>query len=339
MIRVFLIDELSALTALKNILGQSLDITVVGTAHNRQQALAQVPQLKPDVVCSEAYLPGEEGVALAEQLMDVSPVPILMLSAALQDDPSLAASLLAAGVVGVLARPAQLSGFEDPQFARELIRKIKLLSGVSVFRRKQRASSVMPTSAISTSAIRPSRRILVIGASTGGPQALEVVLSKLPAHYPFPIICVQHISQGFLDPFLLWLGGKVKLSVGIAQVGEKPMPGRIYFAPDHANLEFDGQGRFTYSHAIECLHYPSVDKTFQAIAEHYASSALAVLLTGMGDDGALGLQAIANAGGVTIAQDEASCVVFGMPKAAIASGAVQKVLNLEQIAEELCRHG
>ncbi len=334
MIRVFLVnDNPTTLTALKKALSQTTDISVVGTANHSQQAIEAILQLQPDIVCSEASLPERSTLALVQQLMDVYPTPILIIGTATQDDPTLIADLLNAGALEALITPALTSFIANDDLMKQLTRKIKVLAGVSVFRRKPQ-TSVKP----STTYTAPRRqKIVVLGASTGGPQALEAVLSKLPAHYPLPIVCIQHISKGFLDPFILWLNGKVKLPISVAKAGEYPEPGRIYFAPDHANLEFDNQGRFAYSHAPEYLHYPSVDVTFHGIAKQYGHLATAVLLTGMGDDGAGGLKAIAQAGGMTIAQDEASCVVFGMPKVAIETGAAQKILNLEQIAETLCR--
>ncbi len=335
MIRVFLVDGSPPIVSLlKKILERFPDITVVGTAENGRQALELIPQLKPDVICSEAYLPGMEGLALIQQLMDICPTPILIVSSPARDrHQELITRFFEAGVIDVLAKPTLATGFEEPQFARELARKIKVLAGVSVFRRK---AQTPPSPVLPLAVAEPYLKILVIGASTGGPQAFEAVLSKLPANYPFPVICVQHISKGFLDSFILWLTDKVKLPVTVAKAGEKPELGRIYFAPDDANLELDAQGRFHLSLTPDSLYYPSVDVTLHSLARYYRSKAIAVLLTGMGDDGASGLKAIADAGGLTIAQDEASSVVFGMPKAAIETGAAQKILNIGQIGDMLC---
>jgi len=359
LIDVLLADaDLAALTAIQTALASYPDIRIVGTAHNAQTALALMAELKPAVLCSEATLPGD-ALVLVSEVMQRQPTPILILSAAVHGHPALIADLQAAGVVDVLAKPAQYHDYGSVPFGKALSRKLKVLSGVMVFRRK---ASFTPQPAFGGALPAPQKRaleldgsgfkkphqpplgqtrrpatIVVIGASTGGPHALETVLAKLPADYPLPIVCVQHISQGFLDPFIVWLAGKVKLAVGIAKAGEQPKSGHIYFAPDHANLELDCQGHFRFSHGAEYLHYPSINVTFHNIARYYGRQAIAVLMTGMGEDGADGLHAIARAGGVTIAQDEASSIVFGMPKAAIEKGAAQKVLNLEQIAEEICR--
>lgn len=334
MIRVFLVDDTLTVLILKKMLSQFAEISVIGTAQDKQQALELIAQLKPDVVCSAANTPELDSLELTRQVMDVCPTPILILSTLVRDhQQGLIAQFLDAGAVDTLVKPNPENGSDTVFFTRELARKIKVLAGVTVFRRKQHSPIETPQI---TATIGQTQQILVIGASTGGPQAFEAVLSKLPANYPFPVICIQHISKGFLEPFILWLGSKVKLPIAVAQPGEKPQAGHIYFAPDHANLEINGQGGFFYSHAPEYLHYPSVNVTFASIAQYFANKTIAVLLTGMGDDGASGLKAIADAGGITIAQDEASSVVFGMPKTAIDIGAAQKVLNLEKIAETLC---
>ncbi len=361
MIDVFLVDaDPAALAAIQTALVAYPDLRIVGTAHNAQQALASIAQLKPAVLCCEAILPGQDALVLVSDVMEKQPTPILIVSAAVHDNPALIADLQAAGVVDVLAKPTQYRDYENVLFSKELARKLKVLSGVMVFRRKAQPTTLpashfmdplpppqKPLASLDMAGgpkldmpvfqARRSGAILVVGASTGGPHALETVLAKLPADYPLPIVCVQHISQGFLEPFIVWLAGKVKLAVSIAKAGEQPKNGHIYFAPDHANLEFDSRGHFRFSQAADYLHYPCINVTFHNVARHYGRQTIAVLMTGMGEDGADGLRAIAQAGGVTIAQDEASSTVFGMPKAAIENGAAQKVLNLEQIADEICR--
>ena len=333
MVRVFLVDDdLATELALRAILEKTPDITVLGSASPHGQALTAITQTLPDVICLKVSLPEQTGLSITEQIMAQCPAPILILSPELNG----INQLLAAGAVDSLAIPKSGLSIDDAAFSKELLRKVKVLSGVIVFKRTQ----THPSLSISPVNFIPStkQQIVIIGASTGGPQAFEAVLSKLPANFPFPVVCVQHISQGFLDPFIVWLNGKVKLPVSVARSGDKPTVGQIYFAPDHANLEVDGLGRFTYSHAPQYLHYPSIDVTFQAIADYYGDRTIAVLMTGMGDDGASGLKAIALAGGITIAQDEASCVVYGMPKIAIETGAAQKILSLEQIGNQLCRY-
>jgi two-component system chemotaxis response regulator CheB len=183
---------------------------------------------------------------------------------------------------------------------------------------------------------RASVRIVAIGASTGGPQALREILSHLPAGFPVPVVCVQHIGTGFLAEMVAWLAEVSHLSVRQAAQGEVPQGGVVYFAPEDAHLELDGEGRFDLSPAPPCDgHRPSITVTLRAVARRFGAGTVGVLLSGMGRDGAEGMADIAAAGGVTIAQDEASSVVYGMPREAVALGAAQQVLPLEQIAPAL----
>ncbi len=180
------------------------------------------------------------------------------------------------------------------------------------------------------------KKVVAIGASTGGPQALHAILTQLPENFPLPVICVQHISEGFLQGLVDWLASECQLPVKIAPACEWPKPGTVYFPPEGRHLELDARGRFIYSAAPPVSgHRPSVSVTFNSVASFYGLGAAGVLLTGMGRDGAEGLLAIAKAGGLTVAQDEASCVVFGMPKEAIALGAARYVVPVSEIAELL----
>jgi two-component system chemotaxis response regulator CheB len=179
-------------------------------------------------------------------------------------------------------------------------------------------------------------KIVAIGASTGGPQALHTILSQLPPKFPVPVVCVQHISEGFLKGLVDWLGSECHLPVKIAPAGERPQPGIIYFPPEQKHLEFDNQGRFLYSSMGPVSgHRPSVTVTFNAVAKCYRRAALGILLTGMGRDGADGMLELFKQGGITIAQNEASSVVFGMPREAIALSAAQYILPITEIAPML----
>ena len=178
--------------------------------------------------------------------------------------------------------------------------------------------------------------MVVIGASTGGPQALREILGNLPARFPLPVVCVQHIGSSFLAEMVMWLAEICPLPVRKATHGETPQASVVYFAPEDAHLEWDDGGRFALSQAAPVDgHQPSVTVTMRAAASCFGAGAVGVLLTGMGRDGADGMVSIAAAGGITIAQDEASSVVYGMNKQAVELGAVQYILPLEQIAAAL----
>ncbi|HEY9738610.1 MAG TPA: CheB methylesterase domain-containing protein, partial [Trichocoleus sp.] len=179
-------------------------------------------------------------------------------------------------------------------------------------------------------------RIIAIGASTGGPNALHTLLRALPLTLPVPVLCVQHISEGFLPGLIDWLRRECRLPIVIAQAGQIPQSGTVYFAPEDRHLEIDASGRLACTPPPPVDgHCPSATVLFKSVAAFYRRSSIGVLLTGMGRDGANGLLAIAQAGGLTLAQDEATCVVFGMPKEAIALGAAQHVLPVQKIGPHI----
>lgn len=369
-IRVFLVDDSPlALVMLQRLLATSPDIEVVGTARNGREALAAFERTKPQVICTDYHMPEMDGLALIQETMAVFPRPILVISSTI--DPAerhKAFPLLSAGAVDVFAKPDTNTPFEHA--ATELVQKIKLLSGVVVITRRLaganalglKAGSVNAVtvgtivtrpdagSAVSGSAVSgpvppilPPRkasliRIVAVGASTGGPQVLQTIFSALPANFPCPIICVQHISQGFLSGLIEWLDAQCHLRVKIASHGEVALPSTIYFPQENTHLTLDNQGRLIYVYTPPVDgHKPSVTVTFDSVARHYGHSALGVLLTGMGADGAAGLESIMRAGGTTLVQDEASCIVFGMPRQAILRGAAHYVLPPDELTRSLIR--
>jgi two-component system chemotaxis response regulator CheB len=349
-IRVLLVDDSHiALEILQRILSQAPDILVVGCAKDGIEALALLPQVNPDVICTDYHMPRMNGLQLTELVMMKYPRPILVISISVQTaDARIIFKMLESGAVDVFPKPP--SGlFEDyKKIQQELIERIRVLSGVSVFTRnkrnnllsleKQAPKKPAPPPPI-VFAIAPDTKIVTIGASTGGPQALQTLLSQIPVGFPAPIVCVQHISRGFLMGLIDWLSSICHLPVKVAVQGTLPEAGTIYFAPEDRQLEFDELGRFLYSAAIPVDgHCPSVTMTFQSAARVYGARSIGILLTGMGRDGATGLLAIRKAGGVTIAQNESTSIVFGMPQVAIEIGAAQNVLAIQEIAPFLMNH-
>ncbi|MEQ8958686.1 MAG: CheB methylesterase domain-containing protein, partial [Coleofasciculus sp. C2-GNP5-27] len=182
----------------------------------------------------------------------------------------------------------------------------------------------------------PKPKIIAIGTSTGGPPALQEIFSQLPANFSVPILCVQHICNGFLQGLIDWLAPTCKLPIKIAESGNRPQPGIIYFPPEQHHLELDSQGKFVCENTVTFDgHCPSITVTFESVAKVYVKKTTAILLTGMGKDGAKGMLAVAKAGGLTIAQDQATSIIFGMPKEAIELGAAREVLPLGAIAPML----
>jgi two-component system chemotaxis response regulator CheB len=360
-IRVLLVEDSPvALVILKRILATSPDIEVVGTARHGREALELIPKLQPQVICTDYHMPQMNGLEFTEEVMMRFPRPILVISASVQvENTQTIFKMLNAGAVDVFPKPRAPSIEEYELLKQELISKIKILSGVTVFTRHRRNSSM--TTPVNHQAVKletkpnfpisqssesnfpfknhySKYKIVSIGASTGGPQALNNILSQLPINFPLPILCVQHISEGFLQGLVDWLASESQLPVKIARVGELPQPGVIYFPPEGRHLELDSFGKFLCTNSPPVSgHRPSVSVTFASVAKCYGAANIAVLLTGMGRDGADGMLAIAQAGGVTIAQNEASCVVFGMPKEAIALGAAKHILPVNEIATMLIR--
>jgi two-component system, chemotaxis family, protein-glutamate methylesterase/glutaminase len=347
-IKVLLVEDSPiALEILQRLLNSSTAIKVVGTAHHGKQALELIPGTQPDVVCVDLLMEYMDGLELTRQVMASCPRPILVISNAVQEtDTDNIFRLLQAGAVDVFPKPKAGSPSDYEKVKTALIHKIKVLSGVKVFTRplskpescrrgEMVAISPPKIPAISNlTVVQNSQfKVLAIGASTGGPGAFEKILCRFPAHFPLPVICAQHISEGFLEGLTHWLKAHCSLNVKIAQIGELPQPGTIYFAPETQHLELNAQGRFSYSPQKQARAYcPSITLLFKSIARFYGNTCLGVLLTGMGNDGAEGLKAIFETGGLTIAQDESTSVIFGMPKEAIALGAAQYVLPLQDIA-------
>ncbi|MGD1804534.1 chemotaxis-specific protein-glutamate methyltransferase CheB [Dapis sp. BLCC M126] len=365
-IKVLVVDDSPiALIVLKRIFATSPEIEVVGTAKNGLEALKLIPQVQPDVICTDLHMASMNGLEFTREVMHKYARPILVISSSVQEhDTQNVFQLLEAGAVDVFPKPQ--TGFTSDYDAikQELINKIKILSGVKVFTRHYHhintvnreyrqqlfVRNIQHKLAKSPSVSAPQTipkyprlskiiKILAIGASTGGPQALKTILNNLPSTFPIPIICVQHISNGFLNGLVNWLANECKLPIKIAISGELPEAGAIYFPPEDHHLELDNRGKFFCSKTPAIGgHRPSITVTFNSVANFYGSSATGVLLTGMGRDGADGMQAIAQAGGLTIAQDEASSIIFGMPKEAIALGAAQYILSINDISHKLLNY-
>ncbi|RZM81794.1 chemotaxis-specific protein-glutamate methyltransferase CheB [Leptolyngbya iicbica] len=342
-IRLLLVEDSPvALAILQRLLRDHPAIEIVGIAANGVEALQLIPQVDPQIICTDLHMPKMDGLTLTREVMARFPRPILVVSASVQDeDTQNVFRLLEAGALDIFPKPRTGLAAEYEKVQQELINKIRVLSGVSVFtqhRREVRPTPLPPpppASAIAASHQLDIRapRVLAIGASTGGPQALQTILQALPKQFPVPILCVQHISSGFLQGLIDWLNLKSALHIKIAVAGEMPAPGTVYFPPERHHMQIDRYGRFELTQSPPVAgHCPSVTVLLESVAAYYRRSAVGIVLTGMGRDGAEGLHAIALAGGTTIAQDEATCVVFGMPKEAIALNAAQHILPIDNIA-------
>ncbi len=342
-IKVFLVEDSPvALNILQRILNSSSDIEVVGTAQNGIDALKQILLHKPNVVCTDLLMGKMDGLELIKNLMTEFPLPILVISDLITaNNTQRIGQLLEAGAVDVFPKPK--TGFiqDYEKQKNDLVNKLKIISGVRVFtkRSEHNRSPIKIDNKLNQNVQLFSNigitnyQIVAIGVSTGGPKAMQQIISQLPANFPLPIVCTQHISVGFLNSLISWLSIESRLKIKIAQIGEQPLPGTLYYAPEQYHLEIDCRGRFAYSQSPAInSHRPSVTTMFQSLAQFYGKSIIGILLTGMGRDGVTGMQEIYQCGGLTIAQDEDSSVIFGMPQEAIKLGVVEQILPLDKIA-------
>jgi two-component system, chemotaxis family, protein-glutamate methylesterase/glutaminase len=302
-IKVLLVDDSPiALELLQRLLRSSSEIEVVGTARNGREALALIPQVDPSVICTDLHMSPIDGLELTKEIMAKFPRPILVISNSVQEnDTKNIFGLLQAGAVDIFPKPASGDYTEYERVKDRLLAKIQMLSQVKV---KARAiATALPSNNLGANGNNTDTlRAIAIGASTGGPQAIHKIITALPQDLPVPIICAQHIGDGFLAGLISWLKEDSKLNVKVAQIGETPEPKTVYFAPERAHLEFDTQGEFIYSNFTAATNTcPSIDALFRAVARIYGRSSASILLTGAGSDGVAGTEAIANAGGLTIA--------------------------------------
>lgn len=331
-IREFLVHTLSSDTKIR----------VIGTAANGEEALEWVRKKKPDLITMDIHMPKMDGFEATRRIMETYPVPIIIISGSSADDEvATTFRALEMGALTVIPRP---NGIGHPRYeatAKELVQTVKLMSEVKVVKRWARpvAAAIPRLSSAEAASIEcaPARiDIVAIGASTGGPQALQAVLSGLPGDFPAPVLVVQHIAPGFLRGLVEWLAGSCVLPVRIARHGETLQPGQVYIAPDGFQMGVRRGGIVVLSQdETENSHCPSVSCLFRTVAEVYGRNAAGVLLTGMGKDGAEELKLMKERGAVTIAQDAQSSIVHGMPGEAIRLEAAVHVLAPERIAAAL----
>jgi len=323
-------DSRTYAAGLSRLLEHDREINVIGLCETAEQAIARLPALRPDLVTMDLELPGMSGVHAIEQIMGVVPVPILVLSGHVERGSQTALHALAAGALDALPKADFDLRDPDSDAAQALRHRVKVLSDVHVIRHPRARLKPHRASGSWT------RRASVIGicASTGGPQALAALLAGLPATFPIPVLVVQHIAAGFVDGFARWLDSEVPLPVQLAAPGAMPDRG-ILVAPDGAHMLLRADGTIDLDRTtVAGPHRPSGDVLLRSLAASVGPDAVAVVLTGMGRDGAEGLRDVRAAKGLTIAQDEATSVVYGMPRAAAECGA-ELVLSIDDIPERL----
>jgi two-component system chemotaxis response regulator CheB len=346
-IKVLVVDD-STLSRemLTTILSSDKDIHVAGQAANGREALEMVVRLKPDIITMDIEMPVMNGLDALERIMATNPVPTLVVSS--RGDAGTAYSAVSKGALEIISK-----GEIDPENPDDLIQKIKLLSRVKVIthlRTGQAGKNVsdaqrFPEPRVQAGAVGQSRlkgerhppfKVVAIASSTGGPKALSELLINFPSQFSCPIVIAQHISDGFISGMVEWLGKLTQLKVKVGEDGDQIAPGTVYVSPSERHMKINPDRRIRLvNRSPGDLYHPSCDILLSSIAQTFGSSSIGVILTGMGSDGAVGMERIKAAGGMTIAQDEKSSAIFGMPKVAIGRGCIDKVLSLDAIAGQI----
>ena len=333
---------------LEYIINSDERLEVALSVSTAEEALARLPGLRPDIISMDINLPGMDGLEATHRIMTEQPTPILIVSSSIADqEANTSLEALRAGALTVAEKPV---GIGHPHFdvqATQLINKLVIMSEVPVVRQRQgrylRTGGPSPQGGITptdfVAITRKAEIYLALGvvASTGGPQALVRLFTDLGNDFPLPVFLVQHITPAFVDSFARWLESVTRWKVIIAEEGTRPVPGHIYIAPADCHLRVEpggatGNVRLTLSGSpLVSGQRPSGSELFSSMAATYGRQAIGVLLTGMGEDGADGLLAMRTAGAHTIAEDQSTAIVYGMPAAAVNRGAATETLPLHRI--------
>jgi two-component system chemotaxis response regulator CheB len=343
MIRVLVVDDSAVMRAfLSRVVGSQPDMELLGASPDPLLAIDRIRRNPPDVITLDVEMPRMNGLDFLRNLMAVRPLPVIMISSLTREGAETTMRALELGAVDFFPKPANFDGLEAT--AQEIAEKIRAAAGARIVRRRPvTASAPAPKKTALPPATQPAapaggQRVIGIGASTGGVEALRDVLTALPPHMP-PILIAQHMPPGFTETFARRLDTLCRMHVKQAEDNEVVRTGVAYIAPGGRHLVLARRGagyhlRVTDDPPVN-RHRPSVDTLLRSVARAAGHQAIGVMLTGMGGDGAEAMLEMSQSGAFTIAQDEASCVVFGMPRQAIAAGGVREVLPLSEIAGRL----
>jgi two-component system chemotaxis response regulator CheB len=341
-IRVLLAeDSPTARHHLADILNQTPGMRVIGEARDGAEVLALAEELRPDVISMDIRMPRVDGLEATRQIMARCPTPIVVVSALLDADIDLSFRALQAGALAVVEKPPARHDPTFPDKQRQLVTTLAAMAGLHVVRRWENApgrNTVTDTSELTTPAtVKPE--LIAVGASAGGPSALSTLLKGLTADLPVPVVVVQHMLDEFIPGLARWLSDGSPLPVRVASDGLVLEPGIAYLSPGTAHLTVARRGNALVASLVqeqgEYRYRPSVDVLFESVAQVCGQAGIGILLTGMGDDGAAGLLVMRESGARTLAQDKASCTVFGMPAAAIELGAAEQIVPLARLSRVL----
>jgi len=339
MIRTLIVEDSQVgQKLLTYLLNSDPQIEIIGVAVNGEEALRIAAQLKPDVITMDIHMPRLNGYETTRRIMETNPVPIVIVSGSfIAKDGEKTFKAMEAGALAIVRKPC---GPGHPEFltdAEELIRTVKIMSEVKVVRRWPGVRPAAPKP-MEKVRVNPHIKLVAIGASTGGPAVLREILSALPKDFPVPIMVVQHMSRGFMEGFVEWLNHTTDLQVRVATDGECLVAGHVYFAPDNRHMLVGKDFRVHLSVSLpENGLRPAVSSLFRSVQATCGNHSVAVLLTGMGRDGAEELKKLRDSGAVTLVQDRETSVVYGMPGEALLLNAADYVLSPLSIAECLER--
>jgi len=346
MIKVLIVDDSAFMrNALSNMLSSDPEIKIVGTARDGLEALEKVASLNPDIVTMDVEMPRMDGITALRHIMEKNPVPVIMVSSITTEGAKVTLDALDLGAVDFIPKNLSDLSINIVKIREILIDKIKHIARKGIVKRRIRP--VTAPKAIEIPKSMPVRttgerriNLVSIGTSTGGPKALQEIIPKLPKDFPTPIVIAQHMPPNFTGPFAERLNQLSQITVKEAEEGESLKNGVAYIAPGKGHMRMKRprgiETVITISESKEEFIYrPSVDALMFSVAEFFPGRALGVILTGMGNDGLKGLTELKKTGGRIFAQNEDTCVVYGMPKAVVDAGIADKVLSLEEMAGEI----
>ncbi len=326
---------LMAVEALRRVIISSHGHQVAWVARNGVEAVALCASDRPDLILMDLFMPEMDGIEATRRIMAKTPCAIVIVTADVNDHAARVFEAMGAGALDAVNTPA-LGGLADQTDTKALLAKIEMLRHL-IGPVGDRSTGAAKAAAGHPAEFKPGR-LVVIGASAGGPAALAKVLSGLPAEFPGAVAIVQHVDAQFAPGLADWLAGQTRLKVRLAEDGDPPEPGTVLLAGKELHLVLNTSSRWAYQRLpADCAHRPSVDVFFESVAKHWKGGVVGVLLTGMGRDGAAGLLALKKHGHPTIAQDRASSAVYGMPKAAAEMNAAGEILPVDKIAPRLTK--
>ncbi len=336
MIRILVVDDSAFMRQfLSDMLNESDDLQVTATAKNGYEALDKVREYRPDVITLDVAMPGMDGLHTLKRIMNDFPTPVVMVSAYTQKGAEATIESLESGAVDFVAKPDGPVSLNIHKIKEELVSKIRIAVKIELEHLIKEKPKEIKKALLS----KVKRgKIVAIGSSTGGPKALSTILPALPKNLPAGVVVVQHISADFTAPFASRLNSICGLEIKEASEDDTVNDGEVLIAPGGIHLKISPQRKVVLTedpprHGVR----PSVDTMMESIAEVYGENSIGVILTGMGKDGSVGMKRIKEVGGKTIAEDRSTCVVFGMPNAAISTGCVDKVVKLTEIPKEVIK--